>query len=132
MADEKISDVVDPTQIGIYYQRSRHYRTVHADGAQLGVTPRGGIQFRLFSDQKPFPDFVMHRITAEGNLGEPIEEVIKEGAIREVDVNVVMDINTAISFASALQQLLTQISQLQEQSASKVTPKSEAQPQVSE
>lgn len=113
MADDKSSDSARPTQIGIHYQRSRHYRTIHADGAQFGVTPRGQIQFTLFNDQKPMPEFVMHEITPEGTLGKPIEQSVREGAVREVEVNVIMDIEAATSFLDVLQTTLKQIKEIQ-------------------
>ena len=113
MADEKKSDSTAPTQLGIYYQRSRHYRTIHADGAQFGVTPRGQIQFTLFNDQKPMPEFVLHEITPEGNLGKAVDQSVKEGALREVEVNVIMDLEAATSFLDVLQNTLKQIKEIQ-------------------
>jgi hypothetical protein len=113
MADEDKSEPERPNQIGIYYQRSRHYRTIQADGAQIGVTPRGKIQFTLFSDQKPMPEFVMHQITSEGQLGNPIEEVVKQGAIREVEINVIMDVEAIKSFMAVLGTTLDKVATLQ-------------------
>src|ERR1700687_2033431 len=116
MSDEKESDSNSANKIGFYYQRSRHYRTIHADGAQFGVTPRGAVQFTLFSDQKPMPEFELHRVTPEGNIGEVIEQVTKQGAvIREVEVNIVMDVPTITEFLNALQKVLAQIKSIQEQ-----------------
>ena len=113
MADEKTSDSERPTQIGIHYQRSRHYRTIHADGAQIGVTPRGQIQFTLFSDQKAMPEFVLHQITPDGLLGNLVEQVVKEGVVREVEVNVIMDVSATASFVNVLQATLQQVEKLQ-------------------
>lgn len=122
MADEKKPDLERPTQVGIYYQRSRHYRTIHSDGAQIGLTPRGQIKFTLFSDQKPKPEFVLHQITPEGNLGESLEEVVKEGVIREVEVNVVMDLNTTTAFVNVLQATLKQLETFQKQQQATIPP----------
>jgi hypothetical protein len=122
MADEKKTDSDAPNQMQIYYQRARHYRTIHADGAQLGLTPRAAIQFTLYSDQKPMPEFVLHEITPEGNLGKVLEEVVKSGVIREVEVNVVMDVNVATSFVNVLQGLLAQVKSLQELASKKTEP----------
>ena len=118
MADETKPDSDNPTKIGIYYQRSRHYRTIHVDGAQIGITPRGAIQFTLYSDQKPMPEFALHGFTPEGTLnGEPIEQVVKEGMIREVEVNVVMDLAVTQNLIAALQDILSRFKAAQEQSA---------------
>jgi hypothetical protein len=111
MPEEKNPEPETLKQIGIHYQRSRHYRTIHADGAQIGMTPRGQVQFTLFSDQKPMPEFVLHQIT-QGTLGPPLEQVVKDGAIREVEVNVIMDVESATSFMSVLQTTLNQIENL--------------------
>ncbi len=117
MDDKEKQESERPTQIGIYYQRSRHYRTIHADGAQIGVTPRGEIQFTLFSDLKPMPEFVLHQITPEGNLGASLEEVVKDGPIREVEVNVVMDVLSTTALANALRTTLEQLEELKTQRA---------------
>jgi hypothetical protein len=110
-----MADETKPDRIGIHYQRSRHYRTIHADGAQFGVTPRAAIQFTLFTDQRPMPEFVLHQLNPDGNLGEVIEEAKKEGVIREVEANIVMDVATATSFVEKLQDILKQIKSLQAQ-----------------
>lgn len=132
MADEKKPDLDDANQLGIYYQRSRHYRTVHADGAQFGITPRGTVQFTLFSDQKPMPEYVLHRITPEGNLGTSIEEVVKDGAIREVEINVIMDIAVATNFANILQGVLNQVKSMQEQAEKIVAARNPVAPAAKE
>ncbi len=110
MADEKKSELLN--QLGIHYLRSRHYRTIHADGAQFGITPQAHIQFTLFSDQKAMPEFVMHKITPEGKLGEVIEEVVKNGVVREVEINVVMSPVAAASFVEVMKTQLKQIEEL--------------------
>lgn len=132
MADEKKPDLDDANQLGIYYQRSRHYRTVHADGAQFGITPRGTVQFTLFSDQKPMAEYVLHRITPEGNLGTSIEEVVKDGAIREVEINVIMDIAVATNFANILQGVLNQVKSMQEQAEKIVAARNAVAPATDE
>src|SRR5688572_24561526 len=113
MADEKPADSDDPTKIGIHYLRSRHYRTINADGAQFGITPRGALQFTLFTDQAPLPEYVLHEITPEGKLGKQIDQIKKEGIVREVAVNIIMDINTATAFISVFQETLEKAKQIQ-------------------
>ena len=130
MTDETKPDPDRPTKIGIYYQRSRHYRTIHADGAQIGLTPRGTLQFTLYSDQKPMPEFVLHGITPEGNLGGVLEEVVKEGFVREVEVNVVMDLTVTANFIAALQDVLTRYKAVQKQAAQEQTAKQAEQQEL--
>jgi hypothetical protein len=113
MSDDKPTDSDDPTKIGIHYQRSRHYRTINADGAQFGITPRGALQFTLFTDQASLPEYVLHEITPEGKLGKPIDQIKKEGIVREVAVNIIMDINTATAFIGVFQETLERAKQIQ-------------------
>lgn len=123
MTKEEKPKPKQPHQLGIHYIRSRHYRTIHADGAQFGLTPQAYVQFTLFSDQKPMPEFVMHKVTAEGKLGEPIEEVVKTGIVREVEINVVMNPTAAASFIEVMQNTLKQIQEfLARQQASGSSP----------
>lgn len=130
MADEKKPDPEHSNQIGIHYLRSRHYRTINADGAQFGITPRGSLQFTLFTDQAPLAEYVLHEITPEGKLGKPLEEVKKEGMVREVAVNVIMDINTAVSFLDVFQEILAKAqrirSKVQGEETASETPHTEA------
>lgn len=127
MADEKTPEPDKSSAIGVFYQRSRHYRTIQPDGAQMGITPRGRLQFTLFTDQKPMPEYVLHEITPEGNLGGPREEVVKEGFIREVEVNVIMDFAAAVSFLNVLQSTLKQVKEIQDQQRQAVAEQQHAQ-----
>lgn len=98
-----------PTQLPIYYERSRHYRTIQVDGVQGGITPRATIQFMFFVETKPTPEYVVHRITSEGVMGEEIERIEKKGIIREAQINVVMDEATTVQFVQLLQKILKQL-----------------------
>ena len=117
MVDEPADPKKEPENIGIHYLKSRHYRTINADGAQFGITPRGNVQFTLFTDQAPLPEYVLHEITSEGKLGKLVEEVKKEGMIREVAVNVIMDLNTAVSFLDVFQEILAKAQELRKESS---------------
>ena len=121
MVDEEHSD--DPTSVGVHYIRSRHYRTINADGAQFGITPRGAIQFALFTDQAALPEYALHEITPEGKLGKPIDQVKKEGIVREVAVNVIMDINTATAFLNVLQDVLEKTQKVRDEESAKAQGK---------
>jgi hypothetical protein len=106
MAEDEKPDL---TNIPIYYERSRHYRTIRVDGVQAGITPRAAIQCMFFLETKPTPEYVVHKITPEGGLGDEIERVEKKGVIREAQINVVMDEATTIQFIELLQRLLKQL-----------------------
>lgn len=82
--------------ITIHYIKANSFRVVHADGAHGGITPRGKIQVAFFNDRSPIPQKTMRAIEGD-KLGEekPIE--FKQGIVREVEVEIVMDLGTAKS-----------------------------------
>lgn len=102
-------DKPDLTQIPIYYERSRHYRTINADGVQVGITPRASVQLMFFIETKPTPEYVVHKVTPEGALGDEIERVEKKGIIRETQMSVVMTEATIIQVIDLLQKMVKQL-----------------------
>ena len=89
MADEK--------QIRFHYIKSNSYRVVHVDGAHGGVTPQGAIFASVYSERLPIPESIVHRITDDGRLGDEItsERRTKDGVVREVEVGLEMNLQTA-------------------------------------
>lgn len=89
-----------PETIGFHYLKSSLYRTVHADGAYGGMTPRGLIDVSFYSERRPIPNYLVHSITPAGALGPEIrdERISKSGVIRELEVGVIFDLASAKSF----------------------------------
>ncbi len=91
----------DIQTIRFRFIKGNFFRVIHADGAWGGIDPRGHIQFALYNERRPIP-----RVTAmEVRGGQPTPERIEEeepGMVREVEVEVIMDLATAISFRSWL------------------------------
>jgi len=86
-----------PDHIEAHFHKSNFFRVVHADGCFGGVTPRGSIHCGFYSERAAIP---LRTSIALVN-GQPGPETVvesKEGLVREIEVDVVMDINTAISF----------------------------------
>jgi hypothetical protein len=81
-----------------HYLKSPFFRAVHADGVYGGITPHGSIHMGFFSERNPFPTQTEYEIT-DNKLGREIEEsrIVKPGFVREVDVDVIMDLTTAIA-----------------------------------
>lgn len=114
MSDETKEKPEEPPQIGIYYQKARHHRTIHADGVWAGLSPTAKVQFALYSELRPMPEFVLHQVTKEAGVGELLEQVVKDGIIRETEISVVMDVPLAIQFISLLQQMVSQVQTIQQ------------------
>ena len=62
------------------------------------VLPREAILLSFYSERLPIPQKLVHEVTAEGRLGKETSRKTKEGLIREVDVEVLMDLDMSKSF----------------------------------
>ena len=85
-----------PKKIKFSFIKSSYYRVIHADGAHGGVTPRGTIFAAFYNERAPIPQRTVHAVKGDSLSTELREERIeKEGFVREVEVGIVMDVNTA-------------------------------------
>ena len=92
-------------EIEFHYIKSNSFRTVHCDGVWGGTTPRGYITMSFYSERAPIPNRLIHSVAADGRVGKEISEkrISREGIIREVEVEVIMDLAMAKSTAEWLQ-----------------------------
>lgn len=97
MANDSPQD--NPKTIVMHYLKSPMFRTVHADGIFGGVTPHQNIHMSFWNERAAIPQIIEHEIKPDGTLGPEIMEarIGKKGIVREVDVDVVLDLATAIS-----------------------------------
>jgi hypothetical protein len=117
-----------PEQIRFIYQKARHHRTFHADGAWAGITPQLEVQFAFFNDLRPMPDEVTHAVTEEGALGVEIgRQHDPQNIIRETNVTVVM--NTA-ALRNTIELLTNMANQIEEAVEAQNAPTAEAEPKV--
>ena len=87
-----------PGLFEFHYVKSNNFRVVFSDGVWGGTTPRGYITMSFFSERAPIPKKLIHKITPDGKLGEESTQESLHGIIREVDVEVLMDLDMAKSF----------------------------------
>lgn len=110
---ERKSDVAtqdDRARLTFHYIKSNAFRVIHADGAWGGITPRLKIQMALYSERTPIPQQTIHQLTDAHTLGDELKEerISREGIIREVEAEVIMDIETAESLASFLNEKIVE------------------------
>ena len=86
-------------EIEFHYIKSNGFRAVHCDGVWGGTTPRGYITMSFYSERAPIPNRLVHSVGPDGRVGkETVEKRIsREGIIREVEVEVIMDLAMARS-----------------------------------
>lgn len=86
-------------KIQIHYIKSPHFKSFFATGIFGGVSPNGLVSMAFFVDRPPIPQSIVTSVDVETGKTKEIDgsRVVKEGVIREVDCNILLDLNTAIS-----------------------------------
>lgn len=104
-----------PTHIDIGYSKGPSFRTIRADGAWGGITPKLEIFMALWSERPSIPDRVRYLITGE-LLGPEEPKFNGEGglaAMRDVEVGISMDKATATQVMEWLKERIAQIEQIE-------------------
>jgi hypothetical protein len=94
----------------MHYIKSTHFRVIHVDGALGGRSPRGQLHISVFSERSPLPQVVTHRLNGDGTLGEILRVEGKQNVVREVEADLVMDLETAQKLSEWLQKRLEEAS----------------------
>ena len=103
--DEVTAMISEDGTIDFHNIKGDGFRTIHVDGAFGGVTPRGDhINMTVFSERWPVPTQITHKIDQAGTLGEELTErrATRRGIVRELEANLVFDIETAKRLAQWL------------------------------
>lgn len=94
-----------PPELTFDYIKSNFHHVVHCDGVWGGVTPRASIIMSFWSERPPIPQQVTYEVAAGGKLGDEIKPKRKgrDAIVREVEVSVLMNLGTAKSLLTWLQ-----------------------------
>lgn len=88
----------DQQELNFTYYKSSYFRVIHADGAWGGVTPRGNIHISFFNERVALPDKSVVFVSGKTRMAVKPEEPHAESTfVRELEVDVIMDLPTAIS-----------------------------------
>jgi len=97
MPDEKTEQ--PPAQVAFHYVKSSGFRTVHGDGIIGSITPRGLIHFAVYTERPAIPQIVVHEVDAHGKVGNVVAAPMgRDGIVRELEVDIILDLQTARSF----------------------------------
>src|SRR5262245_44693315 len=84
------------------YLKSTQFRVIHADGVVGGPTPKGALLLSFWNERAPIPQQVTYRVEPSPSgkgvkLGDEILDlrVARESIVREVEVGIYMDYDTA-------------------------------------
>lgn len=97
---------------GFHYQKNPDFKTVYTSGVVGGINVQGLINMNFFVDRPPIPQKVTYDVVEQENkpvIGQQTNIDVKDGAIREVQVGLLLDIHTAQSIINWLEQKIKEI-----------------------
>ena len=101
-----VGDDSGSPEVQFHYIKSNHFRVIHADGAFGGVTARGYVQVAFYSERRAIPRVIgLVRDAETGSLEEKVIDT-REGWVREVEVDVLLDERTTEELVEWLQDKL--------------------------
>lgn len=80
------------------YIKGNYFRVIHVDGVHGGPNPNPNyIGMSLFSSRWPIPRQTTYALKKDGTLGNELlnERLNRDAIVREIEAEVIMDINTA-------------------------------------
>jgi hypothetical protein len=96
-------------RLNVDYIKSNHFRTIAPSGMMGSVTPQGMVQVALFSERQAIPQRVVYSLMSDGSMGNVIERIGRDAVVREVEVAITLDIETATIFCKHLEDLIKEI-----------------------
>lgn len=96
----------DSQALMFHYIKNPNFRVIHADGAIGGITPSKFIHFSLYSERPAIPQTITHKLNPDGTLGEVTSSTGKQGMIREMDVDIIVNLEAARSLRDWLDQTI--------------------------
>jgi hypothetical protein len=115
----------ESTQIKFHYIKSNLFRVVHCDGFIGGPTPQGQFQIAFFNERAPIPQIVVHKVNpVTHELGDEVadERRQRDGIVREVEANLLMNLQTAKTLHKWLEGKIAETERLISESAGRTQP----------
>jgi hypothetical protein len=84
-------------RVRYHFIKSNFFRVVLAEGVYGGISPSGQIRMTFFNERSALPQQTEYGINSDGSLGneDPEGRVSRDGFVRELEVDVVMNIEHA-------------------------------------
>lgn len=117
-----------PKSITVHYQKSSLFRVIHADGVWGGMTPRAMIQMVFWNERTAIPKNITFSVDPEKGLGDEMSRESKEGFVRELEAEILMDLRTAKSFHEWLGDKIRKTERIIAEQDSSITAKKEDEP----
>ena len=107
------------TQIEYKYRESPIFRNVHASGAYGTILPNGTIYMAVYSEHAHLPTTSRITVNADGVVVEAERMSTPEGLMRDVEVALMFDLNTAVGLRQWLDDKISTMEKIQQEFAKK-------------
>jgi hypothetical protein len=88
--------IIPAQRIEVSQEKSASFRVVHADGAWCSVNPYRNLHVTFYSERAPIPKKIFLKYEDPDGWKELVDErEVKKGWFREMEVDVVLDLNGA-------------------------------------
>jgi hypothetical protein len=124
-----MSAVLVDGEIEFHFEKSGLFRVIHVDGVVGSIAPGNHlIRMSVYSERAPVPQVMVHRIT-NGTLGGEVTEkrVSRSGVYREVDADLVINVDTAIAIRGWLDDRIKDVENARALAASRSSDASESE-----
>lgn len=91
-------------QLPIHFIKSPSFRVIHASGVWYGGDAERNIHLSFFNERTPIPKKIVINVNENGEvLSEATSQRdTKEGVIREIEVDIIFSVHSAIEFYKTL------------------------------
>lgn len=92
-------------QMPMEFTKSPHFRVIHASGAWYRGDAQQNLHLTFFNESSPFPSKVVLNLNEQGAVlsEDESKREIKEGFVREMEVDIVFSIPGAVDFYRTLE-----------------------------
>jgi hypothetical protein len=105
-------DAGDAARVNIDYIKGNLFRTISASGLMASLSPHGEIQIAFFSERQAIPQRVVYKLNPDGTLGDEIETIERNAIVREIDIVVSLDLETAEGLAGRLREMVEDVKRI--------------------
>jgi len=107
--------LTEPSEVKFDYIKSNYFRVIRVDGAHGGMgTNINSIQMALFSERRAIPKTEIYPVV-DGKLGKPSKKISRDAIIREVEVEAIIDLETAKAIKNLLDENIKNIENIKSQ-----------------
>ena len=84
-----------PDDVTFHYLKGPDFRTIHIDGAIGGITPSNFLHIAFYCERAVIPRTITQKFNEDGTVGDEIERTGKEGVVRQMEIDIIVNENTA-------------------------------------